>query len=80
MARRPPARRRVLAVLAVLAVALASAALGARYWPGTVRTGSAAAHGARIVRSDIASRFVHQTLPQTAAVPSGGSRGRPLLV
>jgi poly(3-hydroxybutyrate) depolymerase len=67
-------------VMGVLAVVLAGAAVAVRHRPGPVRTGSAAAHGARIVRYHIVSGFVHRTLPQTAAVPAGGGRGRPLLV
>jgi S-formylglutathione hydrolase FrmB len=81
--RRPPYRRR--RAVAVLAVAVA--ALGAwqvrRHWPGDVATGSAAAHGAEILRYDVRSRFVRRTLPQVAAIPrsepSGGAP-RPLLV
>jgi S-formylglutathione hydrolase FrmB len=75
-----PARRIAQAVLGVLVIALTFTALGVRYWPGDVHTHSAAAHGATIVRYEIRSRFVHRTLPQTAAIPSGGGRGRPLLV
>jgi enterochelin esterase-like enzyme len=38
-------------------------------------------HGARVVRFNIASRFVHQTLPVAAVVPAGSTEGRrPLLV
>jgi S-formylglutathione hydrolase FrmB len=68
------------AVLALAVVALAAAGLAWRFWPGDVHTGSAAAHGATVVRYDVHSRWVHRTLPQTAAVPAGGATGRPLLV
>ncbi len=54
-----------------------------RHWPGDVRTGSAAAHGARILRYDVRSRLVGRTLPQVAAIPRGAGAGdarRPLLV
>jgi Putative esterase len=81
--RRRYRRRRVVALAAVLLIALGAwgaAALVRRYWPGPVRTGSAAAHGASIVRYTIRSRFVPEALPQTAASPAGGGRGRPLLV
>jgi S-formylglutathione hydrolase FrmB len=38
-------------------------------------------HGARVVRFNIASRFVHRSLPVVAVVPAGGGNGRrPLLV
>jgi enterochelin esterase-like enzyme len=71
-----------LGVAAVVVIAAAIAALGIvhRFWPGRVHTGSAGAHGATIVRYDVHSRWVHQTLPQTAATPAGGGAGRPLLV
>jgi S-formylglutathione hydrolase FrmB len=75
-----PARRIAQGVLGVLAIAAAFVVVGVRYWPGAVHTRSAAAHGAAILRYDIRSRFVHRTLPQTAAIPPGGARGRPLLV
>ena len=80
--RRPPspARRIAQAVLGLLAIAFAGIVVGVRYWPGAVHTRSLAAHGATILRYDIRSRFVHRTLPQTAAIPPGGGRGRPLLV
>ena len=71
----------VVSVLLVLLVAgVGGAALVRRFWPGRVHTGSAAAHGATIVRYEIHSRFVHETLAQTAAIPHGGGSGRPLLV
>jgi S-formylglutathione hydrolase FrmB len=75
-------RRVVLAALVtgVAALAIAGVAVVRRFWPGRVHTGSAAAHGATIVRYDVHSRFVHETLPQTAVIPAGGGRGRPLLV
>jgi hypothetical protein len=73
----PPSRRGLL-VLALLVVGVSEAR---RHWPGDVRSGSAAAHGARILRYDIRSRFVLRTLPQVAALPRGaGSARRPLLV
>jgi poly(3-hydroxybutyrate) depolymerase len=75
-----PARRIAQGVLGVLAIAAAFIVVGVRYWPGAVHTHSEAAHGATIVRYDIRSHFVHRTLPQTAAIPPGGDRGRPLLV
>ncbi|HMJ36718.1 MAG TPA: alpha/beta hydrolase-fold protein [Baekduia sp.] len=70
--------RRIIAVALVAAVAAAGIAY--RFWPGDVHTGSSAAHGAKIIRYDVASRYVHRTLPQTAATPAGGGNGRPLLV
>jgi S-formylglutathione hydrolase FrmB len=77
-------RRRLTALAVVLVgLALAGMALAAvvrRYWPGRVHTGSAAAHGATVLRYRLHSRFVHATLPQTAVAPAGGGRGRPLLV
>jgi enterochelin esterase-like enzyme len=76
---RPRARLAVAAV-AVLVLVVVAAALARRFWPGAVHTGSAAAHGATITRYELRSRFVHRTLPQTAAVPEGGGAGRPLLV
>jgi enterochelin esterase-like enzyme len=73
----------VAALVALAAVGLAAWAvvvLAQRFWPGRVHTGSAAAHGATILRYDVRSHFVHETLPQTAAIPPGGGSGRPLLV
>jgi S-formylglutathione hydrolase FrmB len=81
--RRRYRRRRTVALTAVSLIALSAwgaVALVRRYWPGQVRTGSAAAHGASIVRYSIHSRFVAESLPQTASSPAGGGRGRPLLV
>jgi hypothetical protein len=66
-------RTTLVALLAALALAgLAVAAVVRRYRPGRVDTGSAAVHGATIARYDIRSRFVHETLPQTAVAPAGG--------
>lgn len=68
-------------MLALAAVALVAVWAARRYGPGEVDTGSAAAHGAQIVRYEIRSRFTHRTLAQTAAIPAGaGARQRPLLV
>ena len=76
------ARRRVVAVLLIAALAVAIGWVARRYWPGSVRTGSAAAHGARILHYEVRSRFTHRTLAQTAAIPAGADSGprRPLLV
>jgi enterochelin esterase-like enzyme len=69
-----------LVPLALLAIAIV-AVLVSRLWPeSTVHTGSAAAHGTTVLHYDVHSRFVHQTLPQTAAVPAGAQTDRPLLV
>ncbi len=71
-----------MALLAVVLVAIGAWQVR-RHWPGDVRSGSAAAHGAKILRYDVRSRFVHRTLPQVAAIPrgaAGGDRRRPLLV
>ena len=38
------------------------------------------AHGVKVVRYDVKSRFVHRRLPQTAVLPPGGGAERPLLV
>jgi S-formylglutathione hydrolase FrmB len=73
-------RRALAALLAIGVAAFAVVAVVRRYWPGRVHTGSAAAHGATILRYDVRSRLVHETLPQTAVIPAGGERGRPLLV
>ena len=40
----------------------------------------AAAHGVKVVRYKVHSRFVHRALPQTAVLPAGGGARRPLLV
>ena len=77
------ARRRAVAVLLIAALAVAIGWVARRYWPGAVRTGSAAAHGARILHYDVRSRFTHRTLAQTAAIPAGADavpERRPLLV
>jgi S-formylglutathione hydrolase FrmB len=75
-------RRRALAVLLVAALAVGIGWVVRRYWPGVVRTGSAAAHGAKILHYDLRSRFTHRTLKQTAAIPAGvaSDEHRPLLV
>ena len=73
--------RRIVAGLAVVALLVAAVSEARRHWPGAVRSGAAAAHGATILRYDVRSRFVHRTLPQVAAIPRGaGSERRPLLV
>lgn len=79
--RRAVVRRRTVA-LAVLVVALGVGVSQAlERLPGRVRSGSAAAHGATILRYDVRSRFVHRTLAQVAALPRGaGDERRPLLV
>ncbi|MEA2305548.1 MAG: hypothetical protein QOH43_2828 [Solirubrobacteraceae bacterium] len=71
-----------LLLVAVLAGAVAAGGIGLahRLRPGRVRDGSAAAHGATVIRYDVRSRYVHATLPQVAATPAGGGEGRPLLV
>jgi S-formylglutathione hydrolase FrmB len=63
-------RRRTIAAAALVIVVLAGGWEVRRHWPGKVSTASAAAHGATILRYDIRSRFVHGTLPQTAAIPA----------
>jgi hypothetical protein len=55
-ARRPYGRRRVVALLAVFVVG-AGAWQALRHRPGAVRTGTAAAHDAKIVRYALRSRF-----------------------
>lgn len=76
------ARRRVIALTAIVALVLGIGWEVRRHLRGHVTTASAAAHGATIVRYDIRSHFVHRTLPQTAAIPPGVGDGgrRPLLV
>jgi S-formylglutathione hydrolase FrmB len=73
------ARRRLAAVLVFAALVVVGVTAARRHWPGDVRTGSAAAHGATIERYSVRSRFLHRTLAQVAAVPRGAGR-RPLLV
>lgn len=77
--RRVYARRRLAAALAFAALLAVGVTAARRHWPGDVRTGSAAAHGATIERYGVRSRFVRRTLPQVGAVPRGARR-RPLLV
>jgi len=54
-ARRRRSRRGplVAVLLGLVVVAVGGAALVRRFWPGRVHTGSAAAHGATIVRYEI---------------------------
>lgn len=74
-------RRRIAAALLALALLVAGLFQAARYWPGEVRSASAGAHGAKILRYSVRSRFVHRTLPQVAAIPRRSPSGRrPLLV
>jgi poly(3-hydroxybutyrate) depolymerase len=68
----------VVAVLVVL-VAVVLALVGLLR-DDPVRTGDDAAHGITVIRYDVRSRYVGQTLPQVAAVPPGPPRARPLLV
>ena len=72
--------RRAVAALFVVAIVVAAAWTARRHLPGELTSASAAAHGATIVRYDIRSRFVHRTLPQTAAIPAGAAQRPPLLV
>jgi S-formylglutathione hydrolase FrmB len=78
MLRRP--HRLLVALTVLLAVGTVGAWGARRWWPGRVQTGSAAAHGATILRYTIHSRHVGAALPQVAATPPGGGQGRPLLV
>lgn len=74
------ARRRAIAVLAITILVLGIGLVARRFWPGAVHTGSAAAHGARILHYDVRSRFTHRTLAQTAAIPADAGPRPPLLV
>ncbi len=82
--RRVGRRRRLIAAIVLVALLGIGVTQARRHWPGDVRTGDAAAHGAQILRYDVRSRFVRRTLPQVAAIPRAASaRGaakRPLLV
>jgi poly(3-hydroxybutyrate) depolymerase len=71
-------RRALVAVLVIVAAGVLVSLRLLRDDP--VRTGDAAAHGTTVIRYDVRSRYVHQTLPQVAAVPPGRRRARPLLV
>jgi len=74
--------RRPLVFLALIAAVAAAAFLIINPFSGaeTVVTGDTAAHGATVVRYDIKSRYVHQSMPQVGVVPAGKPRRRPLLV
>jgi len=63
--------RILLAVVVVAAVAAGAAALARA--PGDDG-------GVELRRYEVRSRFAHRTLPQVAALPPGGGKGRPLLV
>lgn len=58
----------------------------ARVWRGVLVAAIAglaagpAAHATTVLRYGVHSRYVHQTLPQTAVIPAGAQAGRPLLV
>jgi S-formylglutathione hydrolase FrmB len=73
-------RRWLAALIAVAVVGLVGAWAAGRWRHGRVHTGSADAHGATVLRYAIQSRYVRAPLPQVAATPPGGGRGRPLLV
>ena len=65
--------RVVLAIVAIAAVALGAVALAG--------TGDGGGDGdSALRRYELRSRFVDRTLPQVAALPPGGGKGRPLLV
>ena len=78
-------RRRLIAAVLLAGLVWVGVTQARRHWPGDVRTGDAAAHGAQILRYDVRSRFVGRTLAQVAAIPRGagsaaGAAKRPLLV
>ncbi len=73
-------RRRAVAAGLVAAAVFAAVWAVQRYRPGDVTSASASAHGATIVRYEVRSRFVHRTLPQTAAIGAGAGERPPLLV
>jgi S-formylglutathione hydrolase FrmB len=75
-------RRRLLVALVAIALLGVGVTQARRHWPGDVQTGDAAAHGARIERYAVRSRFVERTLAQVAAIPRGArpQARRPLLV
>jgi len=77
-------RRRLIAAVVLAGLLGVGVTQARRHWPGDVRTGDGAAHGAQILRYDVRSRFVRRTLAQVAAIPRGargsGAAKRPLLV
>jgi S-formylglutathione hydrolase FrmB len=79
--RRTHVRWRVVAAVVVLVAGGVGVSQALEHLTGKLRSGSAAAHGAEIVRYSVRSRFVHRTLPQVAAIPRGAADDkRPLLV
>ncbi len=76
-----PSRRFLVVVALIVAVAAAAFLIINPFSSAaTVVTGDKAAHGATVLRYDIRSRYVDQSMPQVGAVPAGKSRRRPLLV
>lgn len=76
-----PSRRFLVVVSLIVAVAAAAFLIINPFSSAeTVVTGDKAAHGATVLRYDIYSRYVGQSMPQVGAVPAGKSRRRPLLV
>lgn len=74
-------RRRIIAAVALALVLYGGYRVVAHWWPGgNVGTGTHRAHGSRILRYEIRSRYVHRVLPQTAVAAPGAGAGRPLLV
>ncbi len=68
-------RRRLLALIAVIGLGCAI------YAAANELSGGVSTHGARLLRYTIDSAVVHQSLPQVAVIPPGGtSARRPLLV
>jgi len=63
-------------VVALAAVLVVGGWIGVRDW----RRGYRTTHGARVVRFTLHSRLVHRDLHEILVVPSGGGRGRELLV
>ena len=67
-------RTRWLLISAVAATAVAGCG------DSKLESGSSATHGATVLRYSIPSKAVGKSLAQTAVVPAGGGKGRPLFV
>jgi S-formylglutathione hydrolase FrmB len=67
-------RNRWILIPAVAAIALSGCG------EQRIQSGSSAAHGAQVLRYSLDSKVLGKSMPQTVIEPSGGGKGRPMIV